>query len=575
MNKNNYVTNIKMSVKDKDKEEIEIKEFKLNFNNTEYILYVKSNSNFLNLTLEPTENQEYWLGSFESTFIEDISSKAGSYKAYSIFQKIFFSSLLGESNSAQISLLSSADLKIFIENSTEKINGDTGDTIQNGNNQVSQVKPIVSLNEESNKIDNKKYLLITYQNEFENLTYPLPLVYIPNKETEFLMRSIKRLNNENKILRKDLIEKTSLNKSGILTENLQKENLVLKNRIKILESLRPSGAVTNDEAQRQINSLKEEYDNYKIQSENKIKLLNNIINEERKSKPNNNDEANKNSHLNDKNKNLSLSINNNSSTFLTDVLNNNNLNNLKLDIEHNDQDPTSVAKSIEIMKSNIEVLENEKDYMKIISEEKNNEFESFKKDLKLLRENESKMKLKIIQLETDLQNANKRIPITLPSIKSNTVNYKNNISNSLNARHIRNLSLNDRVVNSNENPFNKKAILKSIVIQKNSPRNSNNNLNNIISSGSNSKKISYGGKPLNNSNNWSSGNGNNYSNIQNKNNFNKMHMKSPYLSPLRDNFSKRTKNKSITSNVLPVLPVLNKKILIDKVNLVSASLNSK
>ena len=56
-------------------------------------------------------------------------------------------------------------------------------------------------------------------------------------------------------------------------ERLKKENMNLIARIKILESNRPLGAVDNDEIYKKYNELNNEYNEYKVQSDSKIKML--------------------------------------------------------------------------------------------------------------------------------------------------------------------------------------------------------------------------------------------------------------------------------------------------------------
>ena len=208
----------------------------------------------------------------------------------------------------------------------------------------------------------KKYLVIMNIKE-EKIVYPIQMDYLGiNGTSELLKLSIKRIkknsynNNIKKLQNSVLIEKEK-------NERLKKEIDNLNTKIKLLNEERQLGAVENDDIYKNFTELQEKFETYKINSENKIKNLNKTIEE---LKENQFRESQNNFHKNEIKKNkiqdLQQKINENSEAFY--------------------QESRLYAKKID-------------DNMR--------EIENLKKEIRKYIENEKQMKVKIINLEKELE----------------------------------------------------------------------------------------------------------------------------------------------------------------------------
>jgi len=209
----------------------------------------------------------------------------------------------------------------------------------------------------------KKYLVIMSTKQ-DKVVYPIQMDYLGTNGTiELVKFSLKRIkksyfNNENikKLQNSVLIEKEK-------HERLKKENENLSTKIKLLNEGRQLGAVDNDDIYKNYTELQEKFETYKINMENKIKNLNKTIDE---MKENQFRESQNNFHKNEIKKNkiqdLQQKINQNSEAFY--------------------QESKQYAKKIE---------------------ENIREIESLKRDIKRYIENEKQLKVRIINLEKELE----------------------------------------------------------------------------------------------------------------------------------------------------------------------------
>ena len=209
----------------------------------------------------------------------------------------------------------------------------------------------------------KKYLVIMSTKQ-DKVVYPIQMDYLGTNGTiELVKFSLKRIkksyfNNENikKLQNSVLIEKEK-------NERLKKENENLSTKIKLLNEGRQLGAVDNDDIYKNYTELQEKFETYKINMENKIKNLNKTIDE---MKENQFRESQNNFHKNEIKKNkiqdLQQKINQNSEAFY--------------------QESKQYAKKIE---------------------ENIREIESLKRDIKRYIENEKQLKVRIINLEKELE----------------------------------------------------------------------------------------------------------------------------------------------------------------------------
>ena len=437
-------------------------EYNLTFNNIDYILYLSSSEINLTISLEQASETMYWSGIFDARYLEEITNKAGSFKSFSVFLKMLMSGLAKESENVLVDLLSYKDLEVM-RNKKNAYNTGTN----TGNN----------LNESNNtdlSIINKKYLIISYTNEFEKVHFPLPISFIIHPDISFTLRTIERLKKCNTKLNANLaninninnsicISNTnrgnniSINNNSILStpnnnsnnnntnsninniinikdlEELRNDNQNLKNKIKLLESQRKLGAVENDEFLRNYSSIKEEYDKYKDISEEKIKLLAKTVEE------------------------LKLKINYNidSAAFLDkdNIENNNNIENKAINKSER------LLKTINDLELKLEkaeeiVIKERKNAQQYI-DEKNREVEKIKKDIFFMRENEKKLKVKINQLEKDLEIANKKTNYAYNNIKTKSVKSVNSYKSSVQSSSIKSNYSKESNNSKASNPYDK------------------------------------------------------------------------------------------------------------------------
>jgi coiled-coil domain-containing protein 61 len=387
----------------------------------------------------------YWNGVFESRYIEEITNKAGSFKSFHVFIKILMSGLAKESENVLVDLLSYKDL----ENMRNK-------KAASQNNNLNESS---TLNNTDLSIINKRYLIISYTNEFEKVHFPLPISFLIQPDLSYFLRTIDRLKksnsklitnlnlqnvnnslsisntnnaNNNSIISSSINPVNNYNLNNIINikdlEEIRNDNQNLKNKIKLLESQRKLGAVENDEFLRNYTGIKEEYDTYKEQAEEKIKLLAKTVED------------------------LKLKINYNID-ISADGLDNNNSNN-------NFNRSERLLKTIVDLESKLEkaeeiVIKERKNAQQYI-DEKNREVEKIKKEIFFMKENEKKLKVKINQLEKDLEIANKKTSYSYNNNKTRSVKSDYSYKSSVKSSSIKSSNSSKNSTNSKaSNPYDK------------------------------------------------------------------------------------------------------------------------
>ena len=146
-------------------------------------------------------------------------------------------------------------------------------------------------------------------------------------------------------------------------ERLKKENSELKTKVKILENQRQMGAVEGDDVYKNYADLKERYEKYKTEAENKFKIYKKIVEEMKSNK-------------------MKESVNNVSEN------------------ERKKGKIVDLEKKLEIAS---DMLLTERKQGARIIEEKNKQIESLRKEIKLMKDNERNYKVKISNLERELE----------------------------------------------------------------------------------------------------------------------------------------------------------------------------
>jgi len=294
---------------------------------------------------------------------------------------------------------------------------------------LNEIKELAGNENINNKSENdiKKYLVIM-SNKSEKLVYPIQMDYLgTNGTVDLLKNSIKRIKkskfgNENvkKLHNSILLEKEK-------NEKLRKENENLNTRIKLLNEGRQLGAVENDDIYKNYSELQEKYETYKMTSDNKIKALNKTIEELKETQFK---ETKNNFHKNE--------------------IKRNKIQDLQQQIDQNSE----------------AFYQESRQYVKII-EEKNREIENLRKEIKKYIENERQMKVKLVNLEKELEKERRetdyyrygnRTPKTTKSFKSNYSgnSYKSSLHNSQNSK-----SSSKRSYSNKNTSFLKKNLIPS------------------------------------------------------------------------------------------------------------------
>ena len=333
-----------------------ILEFITIFDDEEYVINIQTKPDLLTITIELESKGIYWSKALDSKTLSEITSQMGSYKSLKVFSDMLIQALSKKNDSLSLNFCSL--------NEIQQLSG--SNDIQNNNDE--------------NNI--KKYLMMIYTS-FEKVVYPIQMEFLgtnPNKE--LLQRTINRLKNkiskiENE--KKNFLDDNNLSRNSYNNynenypinynefERLKKENEALLNKIKILQT-----KSVNDDIFKKYNELSEKYDTYKKMMENKMNFLVTSLEELKEKESQAMIEEKERNKLNPKNKNISK-IN-------------------------------ELEKKLEI---SLEQLSNERKQNTRIIEEKNREIDSLKKEIKSYKDSEKTYKVKISNLEKELEREKK------------------------------------------------------------------------------------------------------------------------------------------------------------------------
>ncbi len=344
-------------------------EYLYQINNKDFLFCLSYSNSHLTIVLETPNETNYWRGNWKANDLEEMTRKAKSHKSFEVFTKMLISGLTKESDIVKLDLLNYSDLEKMKQN---KSNLNSSNATNNMN---------TSTTTETSSKSNDKFLIVKYMTDFEYSQYPLRLNYMDELDISLLTKTISRL-RKNLIKGKNSGVTQSISNIDISdydgkllkeVDELKYENTQLKGKLKLIESHRQSGAVENDEYIKSVSTIKVEYDNYKGHTENKLKLLCKTI-EELKGK------------LSSKEENMNS----------THQKHDENLKNKIHDLEEKNQKLS-------------ELIVNERNKGKEYIDNQNVEYVNTVKELQFMKENERKLKVKITQLEKDLEQANKQM----------------------------------------------------------------------------------------------------------------------------------------------------------------------
>ena len=323
-------------------------EYNITLNNIDYILYLGFNEKTLELVLEIEKDTNYWKGNFESNYIEDMTLKAGSSKSFQVFLKMLQSALTNDSNSVKLDILGFSDL----EQMRNKQLNSSNNTSSTNNDFVKQ---------------NKKYLIVIYSEFQEKVNFPLSLNYLVEPDFEIMKKTIERLKKPRKSIKTPVLYS---NMSDI--DDLRKENFNLINKIKFLESQKTYSSSTDNELHSDMKYTQKEFESYVNEADKKKRFLMETIEE------------------------LKLRLNNDKKQVNYILPNNNekSINRIK-DLE--DQI---------ISLNNVLIKERKKFEKKILNI--NGKGENLESEILFLRENDTKMRIKINQIEKEIELTEKK-----------------------------------------------------------------------------------------------------------------------------------------------------------------------
>jgi len=332
-------------------------EFNVKFDNEDYIITLQSIvSDKLLIIIEDEINSIYWKKELDENIVSNITSQMGSYKSLEVFSKMLIAALSNQNENISLNFCSLQEIQQI-----------TGNNNVNNNNSSNNISNSNLLKNNSDNI--KKYLLLIYT-QFEKVIFPIQLEYLDkNANPDILQRTIARLKNQikNNKLNSTVNSNLSMPINYNEYEKLKDENLKLKNTVILLEKNRQLGAVENDDIYKSYSELNEEYEKYKTNAENRIKMLTKSLEE---LKENQFKESKNSFYEKGKNKNKIMDL----------------------------------EKKLEIAS---DIVANERKQGAKFIDEKNKEIENLQKEIRFYKENEKTLKAKISRLEKELERKNK------------------------------------------------------------------------------------------------------------------------------------------------------------------------
>jgi hypothetical protein len=131
-----------------------------------------------------------WRGTFTAKFIEEITHRTGNFKPFSVFVKMLASAFDSDNHAVSLDLLTGEDLEALRQASGVNTNTKSGKT--------------------PTGFQSKRYLILTYQGEFDKVHYPMALSYCEVDDVGDLKRTIVRLREEMEGIRRNQVDPTTL-----------------------------------------------------------------------------------------------------------------------------------------------------------------------------------------------------------------------------------------------------------------------------------------------------------------------------------------------------------------------------
>lgn len=194
------------------------------FRGFEYVVSMKvDDSHTLTVEVEDRLTADQWRGTFDGSYIEDMTHKTGNFKQFQVFVNMLESAIARTSDSVSLDLLTFSDLELLRQRKA----GVGTKTIPGGNQAA---------------LGQKRYLIVTYTVEFDRIHYPLPLPYVGKPDPTFLQNKIREQVEEMRRLKqqstKDFrikeLEKLRADYNALLAEKeaIENEYLTFRKEVK-------------------------------------------------------------------------------------------------------------------------------------------------------------------------------------------------------------------------------------------------------------------------------------------------------------------------------------------------------
>jgi coiled-coil domain-containing protein 61 len=152
--------------------------------------------NRLIIDIEDKYSGDLWRGDYSVKFVEELTNKTGTFKKFNVFVKMILGAVKNQqmdqgienvdpgNNVVSIALLTQQDL-MELKNKKAGTSGgpSSSSNILNGGSQGQALE---------NRFD-KKYLILTFDAEFEKVHYPLPLNYQEEPDMQSMFKTFSRL----------------------------------------------------------------------------------------------------------------------------------------------------------------------------------------------------------------------------------------------------------------------------------------------------------------------------------------------------------------------------------------------
>jgi len=173
------------------------------FHDIEYSIRVNITDDRFFLEAQNVESGELWRNCFEKAYIEDITRKASSFKKYNVFTKMLLDAM--------------------------ECNGDTNCPVSINLHSYEHLEKLIQTKSKvSNRAKNKRYLILTYEAEYDRVQYPLCLKYTTPSSGEML-KELARLRRQVKYYRGNEKQENEITEVD-LSKRLAGENQRLKLR---------------------------------------------------------------------------------------------------------------------------------------------------------------------------------------------------------------------------------------------------------------------------------------------------------------------------------------------------------